>query len=168
MRICLACTSPIKTRAPLRHLAQIICGNGQCSGLQGVRSGRLDAAHTFFAAQGLLFAWITRPFMGRTLRTADPHCIPLELYASMDRLAPFHQKYALYHGVKPLRIDHFNCFSPDVDAPVAFNNSFGFRDTEYTEDEGSKKLWAAWMHRKGGVHDVAWQVLPEIHDRAET
>lgn len=53
-------------------------------------------------------------------------------------------------------IDHFNCFSPDVDASVAFYNSFGFRVTEYTEDAESKKLWAAWMHRKGGVHDMAF------------
>ena len=74
----------------------------------------------------------------------------------MDRLPPIHQKYALYHGVKPLRIDHFNCFSPDVDASVAFWNSFGFRVTEYTEDEASHRLWAAWMHRKGGVHDMAF------------
>ena len=27
-----------------------------------------------------------------------------------------------FKGVKPLRIDHFNCFSPDVDASVAFWN----------------------------------------------
>jgi catechol 2,3-dioxygenase len=116
----------------------------------------LDAAHQFFISQGLPVLWITRPFMGRTLRTKDPHGIPLEFYASMDRLAPIHQKYALYHGVKPLRIDHFNCFSPDVDASVAFYNSFGFRVTEYTEDADSHKLWAAWMHRKGGVHDMAF------------
>ena len=116
----------------------------------------LDAAYSFFAAQGLPVAWVERPFMGRTLRTADPHRVPLEFYAKMDRLAPIHQKYALYHGVKPLRIDHFNCFSPDVEASVAFYNSFGFRVTEYTEDEDSKKLWAAWMHRKGGVHDMAF------------
>ena len=80
----------------------------------------LDGAHGFFAAQGLPAEWVRNPFMGRTLRTADPHGVPLEFYAAMDRLAPIHQKYALYHGVKPLRIDHFNCFSPDVDASVAF------------------------------------------------
>jgi len=27
---------------------------------------------------------------------------------------------------------------------------------ELYEDEQSKKLWAAWMHRKGGVHDMAF------------
>ena len=116
----------------------------------------LDAAHAFFTAQGLPAEWVRHPFMGRTLRTADLFGIPLEFYASMDRLPPIHQKYALYHGVKPLRIDHFNCFSPDVDASVAFWNSFGFRVTEYTEDEASHRLWAAWMQRKGGVHDMAF------------
>ena len=74
----------------------------------------------------------------------------------MDRLPWIHQKYALYKGVKPLRIDHFNCFSTDVDASVAFYNDFGFRVTEYTEDEETRRLWAAWMHRKGGVHDMAF------------
>ena len=74
----------------------------------------------------------------------------------MDRLPPIHQKYALYKGVKPLRIDHFNCFSPNVDESVAFYNEIGFRVTEYTEDEETGRLWAAWTHRKGGVHDIAF------------
>ena len=116
----------------------------------------LDAAHAFFTAAGQPTHWVQNRFMGRTLRTQDPHGIPLEFYATMDRLPPIHQKYALYHGVKPLRIDHFNCFSPDVDASVAFYNSIGFRVTEYTEDAESGRLWAAWMHRKGGVHDMAF------------
>ncbi len=67
----------------------------------------------------------------------------------MDRLPPIHQKYVLYKGVKPLRIGHFNTFSPNVD-------KIGFRVTEYTEDEEMEKLWAAWTHRKGGVHDIAF------------
>ncbi len=116
----------------------------------------LDAAHAFFAGQYLPVEWVAKPFMRRTLRTADPFGIPLEFYTQMDRLPPIQQKYALYNGVKPLRIDHFNCFSPDVDASVAFYNAFGFRVTEYTEDEVSRRLWAAWMHRKGGVHDMAF------------
>ncbi len=116
----------------------------------------LDAAHAFFTAAGQPVEWIERRFMGRTLRTQDPFGIPLEFYAQMDRLPPIHQKYALYHGVKPLRIDHCNCFSPDVDASVAFYSSFGFRVTEYTEDAESGRLWAAWLHRKGGVHDMAF------------
>ena len=73
----------------------------------------------------------------------------------MDRLPTIHQNYAQYRGVKPLRIDHVNCFSPDVDSSVAFYNDMG-QVTEYTEDDDSKRLWAAWMHHKGGVHDIAF------------
>ena len=116
----------------------------------------LDAADVWFRARGLPTRWIERPYQGRTLLTADPFGIPLEFYASMEKLPPIHQKYALYRGVKPLRIDHFNVFSSDVDAQVAFYAEIGFRVTEYTEDAESGRLWAAWMHRKGGVHDMAF------------
>ena len=116
----------------------------------------LDKAYAYFKAKGRHVAWVDRAFQGRTLLTSDNLGIPLEFYHKMDRLTPIHQKYALYRGVKPLRIDHFNVFSSDVDASVAFYADFGFRVTEYTEDDESKKLWAAWMHRKGGVHDIAF------------
>jgi catechol 2,3-dioxygenase len=116
----------------------------------------LDKALSFLSAKGIPADWVERPFQGRTLRTRDPQGIPLEFYSRMDRLPPIHQKYELYKGVKPLRVDHFNCFSPDVDASVEFYNEIGFRVTEYTEDDISKRLWAAWTHRKGGVHDIAF------------
>lgn len=116
----------------------------------------LDRAEAWFHARDLPTQWIERPFMGRVLSTRDPFGVPLELYAQMDRLAPIHQKYALYRGVKPLQIDHFNMFSPNVDASVQFYGDMGFRVTEYTADEETGRSWAAWMHRKGGVHDVAF------------
>lgn len=128
----------------------------------------LEAAAKFFDEKGLGVEWVERAFQGRTFRTRDPHGIPLEFYAKMDRLEPIHQKYALYKGVKPLRIDHFNCFSPNVDESVAFYHELGFRVTEYTEDEETGRLWAAWCHRKGGVHDMAFTngKGPRLHHTA--
>ncbi|MCZ8333961.1 MAG: 3,4-dihydroxyphenylacetate 2,3-dioxygenase [Rhodobacteraceae bacterium] len=125
----------------------------------------VDRAATWFAGQGLPVNWVERPFMGRVLATRDPWGVPLEFYARMDRLPPIHQKYALYRGVKPLRIDHFNLFSPDVDKAVVFYGAMGFRLTEYTADEETGRTWAAWMHRKGGVHDVAFTngTGPRLH-----
>ena len=116
----------------------------------------LDRAKLWFEGQGLAARWTERPHQGRSLLAADPHGMPLEFYARMERLAPVHQQYALYRGVKPLRIDHFNCFSPDVDAAVAFYGAMGFRLTEYTQDDATGHIWAAWLHRKGGVHDIAF------------
>ena len=128
----------------------------------------LDKAEAWFKARGLPTAWVERPFMGRVLRTRDNFGIPLEFYAKMDRLEPIHQKYALYRGVKPLRIDHFNMFSQNVDESVAFYGDMGFRVTEYTEDAETGRTWAAWMHRKGGVHDVAFTngTGPRLHHTA--
>lgn len=125
-------------------------------GFKVYSEGCLDKCERFFAGKGLPVSWVERPHQGRTLRTADPFGVPLEFYHRMDKLPPIHQHYKLYRGVRPLRIDHFNCFSTDVDASVAFYNEIGFRVTEYTEDEATKRLWAAWMHRKGGVHDMAF------------
>ncbi|MEM9012683.1 MAG: 3,4-dihydroxyphenylacetate 2,3-dioxygenase [Pseudomonadota bacterium] len=128
----------------------------------------LAKAAAYFADQGLKTSWVERPYQGRTLAVRDPWGVPLEFYVEMERLAPIHQRYALYHGAKPLRIDHFNLFMSDVDAAVAFYNAIGFRTTEYTEDEESGRLWAAWMHRKGGVHDVAFTngTGPRLHHAA--
>jgi catechol 2,3-dioxygenase len=128
----------------------------------------LDKAQAWFSARGLPTEWVERAHQGRTLRTQDIFGTPLEFHCTMVRLAPIHQKYALYHGVKPLRIDHFNCFTPDVDASVAFYNAMGFRVTEYTEDAESGRLWAAWLHRKGGVHDIAFTngSGPRLHHAA--
>ena len=125
----------------------------------------LDRAASWFASRDLPVDWIERPFMGRVLATRDPMGIPLEFYATMERLEPIHQKYALYRGVKPLRIDHFNMFSPNVDESVVFYGEMGFRVTEYTADEETDRTWAAWMHRKGGVHDVAFTngTGPRLH-----
>lgn len=125
----------------------------------------LDKAEVWFQKQGRATSWVKRPHQGRTLLTSDLYGIPLEFYAKMEQLPPIHQKYALYKGVRPLRIDHFNCFSENVDQSVAFYNGMGFRVTEYTEDEESKRLWAAWLHRKGGVHDMAFTngLGPRLH-----
>jgi catechol 2,3-dioxygenase len=128
----------------------------------------LDRAAHWFEGQGLPTQWVDRPFAGRTLATRDPQGVPLEFYARMDRLPPIHQHYALYRGVRPLRIDHFNLFSPDVDAATAFWSAMGFRVTEYTADEDTGRTWAAWLHRKGGVHDIAFTngTGPRLHHLA--
>ena len=141
------------------HCVILTKGDKPCARVMGFKvyaEVDLDKAKIWFEARDRKTEWVKRPFQGRTLRTSDPHGIPLEFYASMDKLPNIQQKFALYRGVKPLRIDHFNCFTQSVDASVAFYNDMGFRVTEYTEDDESKKLWAAWMHRKGGVHDMAF------------
>ena len=153
------------------HCIHLIKSDAASVGVLGFKvweDADLDRLSDFFTERGLPVEWIEKPFFDRILRSRDPWGIPLEFYAKMERLAPIHQKYALYRGVKPLRIDHFNMFSSDVDASVNFYNDMGFRVTEYTEDSETGRLWAAWMHRKGGVHDIAFTngVGPRLHHSA--
>ena len=117
----------------------------------------LDRAHACFEAQGLPCAWADQPHQGRTLHATDPLGLRLEFCFAFDQAPRLLQKYEHYKGCHPQRIDHFNAFTPDVQASVDFYNGVGFRTTEYTETDGEDaKLWAVWMHRKGTVHDVAF------------
>lgn len=128
----------------------------------------LDRARLFFEERGLPVRFVERRHFGRVLRARDPWGVPLEFFARMDLLEPIHQEYRLYNGVRPLRIDHVNLFSADVDSAVSFYGEMGFRVTEYTEDEESGRLWAAWMQRKGNVHDIAFTngKGPRLHHAA--
>jgi catechol 2,3-dioxygenase len=117
----------------------------------------LDRAAEWFGRRSLPVSFPNIPFQGRTLRTADPLGMPLEFHFHMDQAESMLRKYAAYRGARIQRIDHLNCFTPDVQLSYEFYTELGFRLTEYAEtDDPAPKLWAAWMHRKGNVHDVAF------------
>lgn len=91
----------------------------------------------------------------RLVRVQDPFGMPMAFYAKCKKHERLTQRYDLFRGPAIQRIDHFNYMVPDVQAVHDFyKDAFGFRLTEYTEDEDGR-MWAAWMHRKGNVHDLA-------------
>ncbi|HYJ43088.1 MAG TPA: VOC family protein, partial [Xanthobacteraceae bacterium] len=111
----------------------------------------------WFGSKGLPTAFRDTAHQGRTLRASDPLGMPLEFYFKMDQGERMLQKYAAYQGARIQRIDHLNCFTPEVQASYAFYTELGFRLTEYTETDGNDpKLWAVWLQRKGNVHDLAF------------
>ena len=117
----------------------------------------LDRARSFFKERQLPAAFVEVPFQGRTLHAVDPQGNPLELTFKIDQAERILQQYGRYAGCHPQRIDHFNVLSRDVQASIEFYAALGFRLTEYTEsDDAEPRIAAAWMHRKGGVHDVAF------------
>ncbi len=133
----------------------------------------LDLLADHLMALGLPVAWVERHAQGRTLSSHDPMGMPLEFYYSMQQVERSLQKYNQYQGVHPMRIDHFNCFTPDVQASHDFYvGELGFRVTEYTETDDENReaqdLWAIWMHRKGTVHDLALTngTGPRLHHAA--
>ncbi len=126
-------------------------------GFKLAREHDLDRAAAWFGARNLPVSFPEVPHQGRTLRTADPFGMPLEFYGRMEQAPSMLQRYAAHQGARIQRIDHLNCFTPDVQASYDFYADLGFRLTEYTETEDvPARLWAVWMHRKGNVHDLAF------------
>ena len=117
----------------------------------------LDRAAFWFGRKGFPTTFPEVPFQGRTLRTTDPFGTPLEFYFRMDQSQSMLQCYGAHQGARIQRIDHVNCFTPDVQVSYDFFAEIGFRVTEYTETEApDPRLWAVWMQRKGNVHDLAF------------
>jgi catechol 2,3-dioxygenase len=117
----------------------------------------VDRAAVWFGGRNLPVSFPEAPFQGRTLRTADTFGMPLDFYFKMDQAPSMLQRYAAHQGARIQRIDHLNCFTPDVQGSYDFYADLGFRLTEYTETEDAPaKLWAVWLHRKGNVHDLAF------------
>ena len=138
----------------LRKAAEPRCG---ALGFKVASEEDLDRAAHWFGAEGLPTAFRETAHQGRTLRDRAIPGMPLEFYFRMDQGERMLQKYAAYQGARIQRIDHINCFTPDVQASYDFYTELGFRLTEYTEtDGGDPKLWAVWLHRKGNVHDLAF------------
>jgi catechol 2,3-dioxygenase len=115
----------------------------------------LDRAAHWFKGQGLKHGFVERHGQGRTLAARDPFGVPLEFTFAMEEADCLMQKFGAHRGGRLQRIDHVNFFSPDVDESHDFYRALGFRLTEYTAMEDDRHLWAVWMHRKGGVHDIA-------------
>jgi 3,4-dihydroxyphenylacetate 2,3-dioxygenase len=117
----------------------------------------LDRAAFWFAREGYPTSFPELPHQGRTLRTCDPFGMPLDFYFRMQQCECMVRRYGEHKGARIQRIDHINCFTPDVQASHDFYTELGFRLTEYTETDGDNpQLWAVWMHRKGNVHDLAF------------
>ncbi|MEM7534169.1 MAG: 3,4-dihydroxyphenylacetate 2,3-dioxygenase [Chloroflexota bacterium] len=129
----------------------------------------LDKAKAYFESQGRTTAWVDKHAQGRTLHTTDPFGVPLEFYFEMQRGERILQQYGYYRGARVQRIDHVNLFHNNVNAASEYYiNELGFQLTEATVDDitvENSDFWATWMHRKGGVHDVAFTngTGPRLH-----
>ena len=115
----------------------------------------LDALKAHLDTLNVQNEWVEKYCEDRTLRVVLPQGFILEFYARMQKAERNLRKYANYQGMSPMRFDHFNIFTPNAQETYAFFvRELGFRLTEYTVTEDGE-LWAAWMHRKGNVHDMA-------------
>jgi 3,4-dihydroxyphenylacetate 2,3-dioxygenase len=121
--------------------------------------------------QSLPYRWLEREEergYGKAIRVQDPSGLPIEFYHEMEPVPRLLQQYHRHGPVQIMRLDHFNCQVQDVSAAVAwYQRELGFRVSEYTVAETGEgdRLWAAWLHRKQTVHDLALMngIGPRLH-----
>ncbi|MGH2343616.1 MAG: 3,4-dihydroxyphenylacetate 2,3-dioxygenase [Chloroflexota bacterium] len=130
----------------------------------------LGRAAALAETQSLPYRWIEgeERGQGKAIRVQDPSGLPIEFYHAMEPAPRLLQQYDRHGPVQIMRLDHFNCQVRDVGAIVAwYQRELGFRVSEYTvaETGGGDRLWAAWLHRKQTVHDLALMngIGPRLH-----
>jgi len=131
-------------------------------GLRVLTEEDLDLAQRHFAAAGLPTRWAAVPFQGRTLHTADVVGTPLELCAQMTTKPRRIMDFDAHHGASPQRLDHFQIFTPKVQAACDFYVAMGFRLSEYIVREDAEELRAVFLQRKGNPHDIVFNHQTEL------
>ncbi|WP_106497970.1 3,4-dihydroxyphenylacetate 2,3-dioxygenase [Lentibacillus sp. Marseille-P4043] len=119
----------------------------------------LDKLAAYFEGKRIQTKWFengSQHAIGRSLRVQDISGIPIEFFCSMDTVERMLQRYDQYRGSRMQRIDHFNCMVPNVQKAYDFYvNELGYACSEYTTTKNDD-IWAAWLHRKPAVHDIAF------------
>ena len=137
-------------QASLKHIAYRVS-----------RDQDLDELDELFTRIGVKKCWIApneEKGQGRALRIQDPGGIPVEFFFEMEKAERMLQKYHLQGNVKIKRIDHANCLITNIDELYDwYSKHLQFKTSEYTVNGNGKEehIWAAWMHRKPSVHDLA-------------
>jgi catechol 2,3-dioxygenase len=129
----------------------------------------LERLEDLAARDGLPVRWVEEGHQGRTLRFQDPFGLPVEFVHEITQADRLLQRYDLYRGAFPMRLDHFNCQVPDVGAAARwYLQALGFRCSEYATAEDPAQLSAIWLHRKPNVHDLALMTGtgPRLHHAA--
>lgn len=116
----------------------------------------IEALKAFFDAEGLANEWVERPYQTRTLIAEDFSGAPVEFCVSMETRPRMINQFDQYRGVRPLRIDHYQIFVPDVLAQSAFYAKMGFRISEFIALSEDGPMVASFMQRKGNPHDVVF------------
>ena len=135
------------------------------------RESDLDEIGRAFGGRGLPTLWVEADSLekgqGRALRAQDPAGLPVEFYHFMQPRERQLQRFDLYRGARLMRLDHFNCQIPDVQKGFDWwTREMGFFLSESTvTDDPREALWAAWLHRKQNVHDLALMngIGPRLH-----
>ena len=105
-------------------------------GLRVYTEEELEKAKAYFERAKLPAKWVEVAHQGRTLHVSDAVGTPLEICATMETKPRLVVQFPQHKGACPLRIDHIQVLSPDVQKACEFYSGLGFRLSEYIAVDG--------------------------------
>ncbi|MFC0407750.1 VOC family protein [Roseomonas elaeocarpi] len=124
-------------------------------GMRVTDAEELALAEDHFARAGITARRVERPYENGTLRvTFDDRSPPVELCAGMPLLPRLLNDYPAQKGGRALRLDHYQCVVPDVDATAAHFMALGFRPSKFTTSVETGQIVSIFLHRKNNPHDI--------------
>ncbi len=104
---------------------------------------------------GLPYRWEAEQDRPRLLRMQDPFGFPVAFYFQSVRHRWLLQDYHLHSRTGIQRVDHCNVLTPHVGEMMDwYIKRLNFRLSEFSDDRQGN-VWAAWIQRRGSVHDLA-------------
>jgi catechol 2,3-dioxygenase len=130
----------------------------------------LEKAKAYFDRMGLPAQWVEVPYQSKTLHISDNMGTPIELCANMDVVPRMIVQFQHFTGPCPLRLDHFQLLSPNVQSSCQFYADLGFRPSEYIAQDDRDELLFVFLQRKGNPHDIVFAngIGPQLHHFAFT
>jgi catechol 2,3-dioxygenase len=116
----------------------------------------LEKTKAHFEHVGLPVKWVDVAHQGKTLHVSDAVGTPLEICATMTTKPRMIVKFQHFKGAYPMRLDHFQILSPDVQRACEFYAGIGFRLSEYVAIDGTDDLVFIFLQRKGNTHDLVF------------
>ena len=128
----------------------------------------LEKAKAYFERAGLPAKWVEVPHQGRTLHVNDAVGTPLEFCATMETRPRLVVQFQKHHGACPLRIDHMQILTTDVQKACEFYSALGFRLSEFIAVDNTDELIFVFLQRKGNPHDIVFVngLGPRFHHAA--
>jgi catechol 2,3-dioxygenase len=117
-------------------------------GLRVYTEDDLEKAKGHFERASLPAKWVEAAHQGRTLHVSDAIGTPLEFCATMETRPRLIVQFKQHKGACPLRIDHIQVLSPDVQKACEFYSALGFRVSEYIAVDGTDDLVFVFLQRR--------------------
>jgi len=139
-------TTVWSSRLPIAHV--------ECVGMRVASAAELDLAEKYFAGSGVSVRRIERPYQGETMLMTFDRRARRSSFVPACRCCRACWPISAQKGGRALRLDHYQCVVPDVDATAGAASWRWASGHRNSRRRGYGKIVSIFLHRKNNPHDI--------------